>query len=162
MWARTAPRAARPSPRPLDAAPLLAAPPLDFLRFAERPVEEAASAPEETAAAPPPQDPAPPPAEAASDGEGGSTAPALLEAPSPLYPRNARRFGWEGTVVCRMEVAADGRVSAVVIERTSGHDALDDAARDALLRWRFRPALEDGLPVATSVRHRVVFRLEDA
>lgn len=58
------------------------------------------------------------------------------------YPPEARRKRWEGTVVLRLEVAADGTLAnPPEIHRSSGHDVLDRAA----LRM-IRPARFEGGP----------------
>jgi len=70
-------------------------------------------------------------------------------APPPAYPLAALRSGEQGTVLLRVEVAADGRPTAVAVERSSGSRALDQAARQQVLRrWQFVPAMAEGQPVA--------------
>ncbi len=82
-----------------------------------------------------------------------------IEAPSPRYPPPSVRAGEEGTVLCRIHVAADGAVSEVEIIESSGFTRLDQAAREGLLRWRFAPRLEAGVPVASTLLHPVEFVL---
>ena len=70
---------------------------------------------------------------------------ATADAPPPSYPIIALRRGQEGTVLLRVEVATDGRPRTVAVERSSGHRALDDAARrQVLTKWRFVPAMRNG------------------
>lgn len=70
-------------------------------------------------------------------------------APPPAYPITALRNQEQGTVLLRVEVDVDGRPSAVSVERSSGSRALDQAARQQVLRqWRFVPAERDGAAVA--------------
>nr|WP_218626990.1 energy transducer TonB [Sodalis sp. dw_96] len=78
----------------------------------------------------------------------------------PDYPRLARRSHQQGTVMLNVPVTVDGAASEVNIAQSSGSDALDDAARQAVRRWRFIPAKRGGEPVAGWVRVPVVFRLE--
>lgn len=67
-------------------------------------------------------------------------------APPPSYPISALRGREQGTVLLRVEVSADGRPTAVSIERSSGSRALDHAARQQVLRqWRFEPSMQDGI-----------------
>jgi protein TonB len=66
----------------------------------------------------------------------------------------------EGTVVCRIHVAADGLVTSVEVVESSGHERLDRAATEAIRTWRFAPRRVDGRSVATSIVHRVTFRLD--
>lgn len=48
------------------------------------------------------------------------------------YPSAARLNGWEGKVVLRAVIRADGHLSEVKVHRSSGHESLDNAAMDAL------------------------------
>jgi len=80
--------------------------------------------------------------------------------PKPRYPQVARRQGLEGRVLIRVSVLGDGRVGKAAVASSSGHGALDQAALEAVARWRFQPALDAGKPVATTLTVPVVFRLE--
>ena len=77
----------------------------------------------------------------------------------PSYPSTARRLGVEGTTMLRVHVGADGRVGDVVVESSAGHTDLDQAAVDAVRRWRFEPARRGTEAVAMWVRLPVEFRL---
>ena len=48
------------------------------------------------------------------------------------YPSAARLNGWEGKVVLRAVIRADGHLSEVKVHRSSGHESLDNAAMEAL------------------------------
>ncbi|NOT29528.1 MAG: TonB family protein [Planctomycetes bacterium] len=85
--------------------------------------------------------------------------PVARDTPRPGYPRLSRRAGEEGSVLCRLHVGADGRVSEVEVVESSGHERLDRAATETLVGWRFEPRREDGRPVAARILHRVTFRL---
>jgi len=74
----------------------------------------------------------------------------------PAYPAAARRAGEEGTVLLSVRVDPNGLVSAVSILRSSGSLRLDDAARDAVKRWRFA-ARQSG---TVEVNLPISFRLE--
>ena len=78
----------------------------------------------------------------------------------PRYPTSARRQGAQGTTVLRVFVAVDGRVTEVSVERTAGHAELDEAAAEAVRRWRFEPARSGDTPVAMWVLLPVEFRLK--
>ena len=78
---------------------------------------------------------------------------AYAHASPPPYPSRARRMGWEGTVILRVEVNAQGRPIQVEIERSSGRDLLDRSAREHVLaHWLFEPAVVAGRPVTASAR----------
>ena len=81
--------------------------------------------------------------------------------PLPRYPAIARRRGWEGRVVLRVEVDSDGRPLSVAIAQSSDHSVLDDAARSTIRRWLFEPGRRGGQAVVAVVEVPVVFRLHD-
>jgi protein TonB len=78
----------------------------------------------------------------------------------PPYPANARRLGISGTALLEILVAEDGRVGEVVVKESAGHPDLDQAAADAVRRWRFEPARRGAEAVAMWVRLPFVFRLD--
>ena len=79
----------------------------------------------------------------------------------PVYPELARRRGEQGRVLLRVNVSADGQPVQVAVAQTSGFPALDQAARDAVRRWRFVPATQAGIPIAAVADVRIRFRLEE-
>lgn len=83
--------------------------------------------------------------------------PVPLTKPAPRYPEWARENGITGTVLLRVLVDRDGAVRRVTVLR--GVEGLTEAARDALMRWTFRPASAMGRPVAVWVDIPVEFRL---
>jgi protein TonB len=78
----------------------------------------------------------------------------------PRYPASARRLGIQGTTLLRVFVSTDGRVTDVGVEQTAGHGDLDNAAADAVRRWRFEPARRGEEPVGMWVLLPVEFRLK--
>ena len=72
---------------------------------------------------------------------------------APEYPLAARRRGCTGTVLLVVEVAADGAVVAVAVQRSCGHRVLDDAAVTAVRGWAF-----DGGPGRIEVPIEFVLR----
>lgn len=77
----------------------------------------------------------------------------------PIYPAEAARRGEQGLVILLVHVAADGSVSDVDIARSSGFTLLDHAARDAVVTWRFVPAVKNGQPIESSMPLRIMFDL---
>lgn len=63
-----------------------------------------------------------------------------LSNPAPNYPRIARELGEEGRVHLRVHVTAQGRPSDIQLQRSSGSSRLDQAAEQAVWRWKFIPA----------------------
>lgn len=79
--------------------------------------------------------------------------------PAPNYPPLALRRRWEGTTRLRVELDPEGHPIRVALADSSGHAILDDAALDAVRRWRFRPATRAGRPVPATVEVPIVFRI---
>jgi D-alanyl-D-alanine endopeptidase (penicillin-binding protein 7) len=67
----------------------------------------------------------------------------------PHYPQADIAASHEGTVTLNFRVDASGFVTDSTILRSSGYASMDEAARGALLRCRFAPALRNGQPVPT-------------
>jgi TonB family protein len=93
---------------------------------------------------------------------GPTRAARPLANPKPAYPSASIRLREEGEVLCRLTIDAGGGVVDVAVARSSGHTRLDAAAVHAVRRWRFEPALRDGVAEATTATLPVVFRLHDA
>jgi protein TonB len=80
----------------------------------------------------------------------------------PPYPPVARRIGAEGKVTLRLSVSAEGRVTQADIVASSGRDELDLAAQQWIVaHWAYKPALDNGSPMASQVLAMVTFSLAD-
>ena len=75
----------------------------------------------------------------------------------PEYPDDAAMAGEYGIVVLLIHVAPSGRVAAVDVVNSSGYVRLDSSARDAVMRWRFLPAVKDGHPIGSEMTMRFDF-----
>ncbi|MEN1940357.1 TonB family protein [Luteimonas sp. MJ246] len=80
-----------------------------------------------------------------------ASSPVPISSPGPAYPPRALRRGESGEVMLRIQVDARGVPAQVDIAASSGSRDLDRAAQRAARRWRFRPAMQDGSPVAGTV-----------
>jgi len=97
------------------------------------------------------------------DGDGGGYSGAGFRSGDlPHYPGDAKRAGREGRVVLRILVGVDGNAVSVAVRESSGHKDFDDAARQAVKKWRFSPAKRGGLPISSFHDVRVRFRLDEA
>lgn len=65
----------------------------------------------------------------------------------PVYPEEDARLKNAGTVTMQFLIGADGWVVESKLQKSSGYPSLDEAARTALAKCRFRPATRDGQPV---------------
>jgi protein TonB len=107
------------------------------------------SVPEPAPLPPPPPEPVLPPRFDA----------AYLSNPAPAYPPLSRRMGEQGRVDLRVFVGEDGSAMRVEIQKGSGHARLDQAAVDAVKRWKFVPARRGSDAVAAWVLVPISFSL---
>lgn len=86
---------------------------------------------------------------------------AYLSNPPPSYPLSARRRGIGGTVLVRAEVAAGGECLRAELKKSSGAEVLDQAALEAVKKWRFVPAKRGSQAVVAWVEVPITFKLEN-
>ncbi|WP_423382029.1 energy transducer TonB [Burkholderia sp. LMG 32019] len=128
--APTPPKLPKPSAAIAHPAPAPAA-----ASQATREAAPAMAAPAAPAQAAPAPAPAAPVRETAPIGDA-----AYLRNPAPDYPAFAQDQGWEGRVVLRVHVLANGTPDSVDVRTSSGRRMLDNAAVAAVKRWTFVPA----------------------
>jgi protein TonB len=93
-----------------------------------------------------------------SEGPGPYVAEGMLvERVQPEYPRLAREARIQGEVVLLATISREGHIEN--LRTVSGHPWLAQAAREAVQRWRYRPFLLSGEPVAVEAEVRVIFHL---
>lgn len=119
-----------------------------------------------------------PPTGGTSGGEGASTAITPKPEPSPVpvltdaaplsgalrdfqppYPPQLLRTGIEGTAVVRVLVGTNGRVKQVAIISAGDPLFADATERQALRKWRFKPATRDGVAVESWKQMTVRFEI---
>jgi periplasmic protein TonB len=76
---------------------------------------------------------------------GGVSEANLVHRVQPLYPPLARTTHVEGTVEFTATISKQGTIENLQLVR--GHPLLVNAAREAILQWRYRPTLLNGEPV---------------
>ena len=76
-----------------------------------------------------------------------SVDPRYAAALQPPYPAEERRAEHEGRVVVRVLIGVDGRVKQVERKSADSDAFYRETERQALTKWRFRPATRDGIPV---------------
>jgi bla regulator protein blaR1 len=154
--------AAPPAPPAPPAAPALGAPP---------PPPNVAQLPDPPAPPAPPKAPTTRPSTATPTRAVPAVAPAAPSAPAaapaaspsyrslsaPEYPAEAKAAGIKGTTLLRLGIDASGRVRTIDIDVSSGHNALDGAASDAVERWTFNPATSDGRAIDSQIQVPVQF-----
>jgi TonB family protein len=91
---------------------------------------------------------------------GGVSAPIPIYKPEPAYSEEARKAKYEGTVVLRIVVDAQGNVNRDVRVVKPLGLGLDEKAVQAVQTWKFKPAIRNGVPVPVRVVVEVTFRLK--
>lgn len=76
------------------------------------------------------------------------------------YPRESLINHEQGTVILRVLVGADGVPQAIEIQKSSGFQRLDRAAREAVKGWSFNPALRGGVASSAWALVPVTFNLQ--
>jgi protein TonB len=102
-------------------------------------------------AQPPPPQPAAPQSQSIAPGNMGARA---LYQPMPEIPEELRRANLDLVAVARFRVAANGAATIELVQPTP-EPRLNSALLDALKRWRFFPAMENGRPVDSTVDIRI-------
>jgi TonB family protein len=87
------------------------------------------------------------------------------QAPTPIsrqdatYPRTLRTRRIEGSVVVGFTINSKGTVlDAHAVSSTN--EGFEQAAIDAVKKWRFKPGMKDGKPVSTKVEVTLTFSLK--
>lgn len=87
---------------------------------------------------------------------GELTPPVAIHKVDPAYAGDLVREHIEGTVVLYAVIHADGTVGDVRVLQ-GVDDRLDENARAALMKWRFRPGVKNGSPVEIEAVVRIPF-----
>ena len=77
---------------------------------------------------------------------------------APLYPDIARQARIQGIVILEAIIDPQGNVTNVRVLRSIG--LLDQAAMDAVRRWKYEPTLLNGVPVPIVMTVTVNFTLQ--
>ncbi len=120
----------------------------------------------------PAQEVVPPPPDASSDFAAASqtgivgfeigeldTPPIHQRQFPPAYPFMARRQGITGTVTVRFLVNAAGTVEKISIISSKPKGIFEQSVKNCISKWRFKPGIYEGQPVATWVVVPIAFKL---
>jgi len=86
------------------------------------------------------------------------SAPACVHCPNPSYTDPARVARINGTVLLRLTVSEEGRMTEARVVRGLPF-GLNESAMKAVRDWQFKPAKRDGQSVTCMVMTEVTFRL---
>ena len=87
------------------------------------------------------------------------TPPRVIRKAPPVYPFGAKRKGIQGEVLIRCLIKIDGEASRYKILESRPPGVFDEAAFNAVKKWRFKPGILGGEPVPTWVRIPLKFQL---
>ena len=79
----------------------------------------------------------------------------------PVYPSAEQRAGRDGVVTVKVLIGVDGRVREAIRVLATSDEFWRVTERQALTRWRFRPATRDAIPVEAWRTMTVRFRLQE-
>lgn len=82
--------------------------------------------------------------------------------PKIEYPSASKRLEEEGTVRLKFLIDVDGKVLESEIEKSSGFQRLDEAARTGLSKCQFKPSTVRGVPQKSWTKMNFTFRLEES
>lgn len=77
----------------------------------------------------------------------------------PDYPPDLRRDGVSGLVMVKCTIDENGNVVDPQVEKSS-NPSFEKPAVEALKKWKFKPAKQDGAPVAIKVSIPIKFVIE--
>jgi protein TonB len=89
---------------------------------------------------------------------GGVSAPEIVFQPEPEFSEEARKSKVSGNVLVYLQVDEQGRPMHVRVLRGLGM-GLDEKALEAVRQYRFKPAMENGHPVAVEMNVDVNFNI---
>ncbi len=89
---------------------------------------------------------------------GGVSPPSVILKVEPEYSEEARKAKFQGTVILFVVVDKDGNPRELKVIRPLGL-GLDQKAIEAVEKWKFKPGMKDGKPVAVQATIEVNFRL---
>jgi protein TonB len=96
----------------------------------------------------------------------GSGGPAVTQKASPayrvppLYPPHALQARIEGVVTVEFLITRNGAVSNPKVREAIPQGVFDEAALDAIVKWRYDPKMVDGKPIEHLARQDIYFRLK--
>jgi TonB family protein len=77
------------------------------------------------------------------------------------YPLAEFQAGIVGITTLSFTIGTDGSVSGIAVLQSSGNADLDDSAMQCARHWRYRPALQNGVPVAVPWKAQISWAIHD-
>jgi TonB family protein len=89
---------------------------------------------------------------------GPTHGPVAFYAPAPVIPNYLRDQNLKTSVVIEFLITAQAAVTPRLLE-SSGNDELDAIALKTALKWQFKPAAQDNMPIDSKTRLRILFEV---
>jgi protein TonB len=85
--------------------------------------------------------------------------PELIHRTQPKYPKEARSMNIQGNVILDVEIMSNGEISKIEVKSCYpvGY-GFEEAAINAVKRWKFLPSKYNGEPVACWVQIPITFK----
>ena len=110
--------------------------------------------------APPAPRAEPPPAPAGPTQRAQQANARIFEVSEDDYPPSSLRAEEEGVTQVKVTIGANGRVETCDVTTSSNFPKLDErTCKIAQSRWRFKPALQNGTPVADTLVKRIRWQI---
>ncbi|WP_229490448.1 M56 family metallopeptidase [Pseudoduganella namucuonensis] len=78
----------------------------------------------------------------------------------PKWPEASLKAEETGSVTLKFLIGEDGKVVDSTVDKSSGHPALDEAAREGIRQCAFKPGTSKGKPVRSWMKMRYVWELK--
>ncbi len=91
----------------------------------------------------------------------GLENPVPVRTVAPEYPRELKANGVSGLVMVKCTIDEQGNVAGTDVVKSSNQQ-FDRYATDALKKWKFKPARQDGTPVQIQVTIPIKFVVEES
>lgn len=85
--------------------------------------------------------------------------PSVMSEVKVPYPEEARKAGIEGTVTLSITIDNTGQVVSAKVVSGPGY-GLNEAAREAIRKFKFKPAMKNGEAVSTEMKYSYTFLLD--
>jgi protein TonB len=80
---------------------------------------------------------------------------------APMYPPGAQARGQEGWVLLEFTVTESGAVTDATVVESQPPGVFDEAAKRAVLKFKYKPRVENGKPIAVHhIQHLISFKMD--
>jgi TonB family protein len=98
--------------------------------------------------------------EEVGEGERGLVPPESIYAPEPVYPPMLKEAGWSGSCTIGLYIDESGGIGKVWVIRSSGKSEADQEAITAAWASQWRPATQNGVPIAKKISITYEFEVD--